>query len=205
MKAISFMKAISLFLALSFLFNLLSFDLVLAQEGEKLIVAVVDFTNIKKDPALDYLVKGIPESIITYLGKSGKLEIVERSRLEAALREMQLTMSGIVDEQTAVEVGKAVGANAIMVGSFLQIGNLIRINTRLIDVKTSRVIAAEQVQGTPGEEIFTLMDRTAAAFESVLGLDPEDTPSGIHLERCRAFERKPPEDGWDWSWDVGVK
>ena len=89
------MKGISLFLVITFLFNILSFDLVLAQDGEKLVMAVVDFSNTKGDPEFDYLVKGIPESIIPYLGKSGKLEIVERSRLESALKEMQLTMSGI--------------------------------------------------------------------------------------------------------------
>ena len=46
---------------------------------------------------------------------------------------------------------------------------------------------------------------SAAAFEGVLALDPEDAPSAIYLERCRDFEENPPPDGWDWSWDIQIK
>ncbi len=46
---------------------------------------------------------------------------------------------------------------------------------------------------------------SAAAFEGVLALDPEDAPSAIYLERCRDFEESPPPDGWDWSWDIQIK
>jgi len=127
------------------------------EESKKLVIAVVDFTNVGNDPQLEGLVKGIPESVTTYLGKKGKVRIVERSRLEAALKELQLGMTGIVDEETAARVGKAVGASAIMVGSFLKIGDLIRINARLIDVQTGEVIMADQVQGR-FEEVFGLMD-----------------------------------------------
>ena len=113
------------------------------EESKRLVIAVVDFTNVGKDPQLEGLVKGIPESVTIYLGKKGKVRIVERSRLEAALKELQLGMTGIVDEETAARVGKAVGASAIMVGSFLKIGDLIRINARLIDVQTGEVIMAQ--------------------------------------------------------------
>ena len=130
------------------------------EESKKLVIAVVDFTNVGNDPQLEGLVKGIPESVTTYLGKKGKVRIVERSRLEAALKELQLGMTGIVDEETAARVGKAVGASAIMVGSFLKIGDLIRINARLIDVQTGEVIMADQVQGR-FEEVFGLMDQVA--------------------------------------------
>ena len=38
------------------------------------------------------------------MASSGRLEIVERSRLEAALTEMDMSMLGIVDEETAAEI-----------------------------------------------------------------------------------------------------
>jgi hypothetical protein len=81
---------------------------------------------------------------------------------------MQLAQTGIVDEQMAVQVGKAVGADAVIVGSFLQIGDVIRINARLINVETSEIIVAEQVSGKPGTELFDLMDQTAASMEAKL-------------------------------------
>lgn len=135
---------------------------------DKIVIAVVDFRNTGNDESYDYLENTIPEAIITYLAKAGNVEIVERSRLKDALKEMELGMSGILDEQTAVEVGKAVGANAILVGSFVSIGDVIRINARLIDVKTSRIIKAEIVQGGVGKEIFNLMDEMASSIEAQL-------------------------------------
>jgi len=132
------------------------------------VIAVVDFKNTGQGSSLDYLEKTIPEAIITSLAKSGQIEIVERARLQDAVNELQLGISGIIDEATAIEVGRAVGANAIMLGSYVAIGERIRINARLIDVKTSKIIKAESVQGKVGEEIFDILDRMALAMEKQL-------------------------------------
>lgn len=139
---------------------------------DKIIIAVVDFRNTGGDEGLNYLEKTIPENIITRMAKSGETEIVERSRLQEALTEMELGFSGIVDEQSAVELGRAVGANAILLGSFASIGQKIRINARLIEVKSSRIIKAEVVEGNVSDEIFTMMDHLAYSMESQL-LDRE--------------------------------
>lgn len=153
-------KVIAIILTLSLMVSSVDIGTIFAQKAKRLTIAVVDFTNTNKDPKLDYLVKGIPESIITYLGKKGKVRIVERARLDVALKELKLGISGIVDEQTAVKIGKAVGATAIIVGSFIRAAGNIRINARLIDVQTGEVITAAQVQG-PLNEVFTLMDQTS--------------------------------------------
>lgn len=168
--------------------KLISFTLVLllvfqgsipifAQENSKITIAIMDFQNTSNKPDLDYLQRSIPEMLITNLAKRGRINIVERSRLQDALKEMELGMSGIVDQSRAVELGKAVGANAIMVGSYLDIGGIIRINARLIDVKTSKVLKAESVQGRTGKEIFTLMDQLAASIEAQL-LGESQKPAG---------------------------
>jgi len=138
------------------------------QEG-KTVIAIVDFRNTSQNARLDYLEQTIPEAISTTMARSGRLEIVERSRLEAAMREMEMSMLGVVDEATAAELGLAVGATTIMVGSFVSISGFIRINARLIDVQTARVLTAESVQGPEaGEGLFNLMDQIAVAMERQL-------------------------------------
>ena len=139
------------------------------QQGDKTIIAVVDFKNTSQNTRLNYLEQTIPEAISTTMARSGRLEIVERSRLEAAMQEMDMSMLGIVDEETAAELGRAVGATTIMVGSFVSISGFVRINARLIDVQTARVLTAESVQGPEaGEGLFNLMDQIAAAMERQL-------------------------------------
>ncbi len=151
-----------------FIFLLMITGVVFSQDKSKITIAIMDFQNTSGKHELDYLQKAIPEMLITNLAKSGKLNIVERGRLQDAIREMELGMSGIVDQSKAVELGRAVGANAIIVGSFLEISHMIRINARLIDVKTSKVLKAESVQGRTGKEIFDLMDKLAQSIENKL-------------------------------------
>lgn len=142
------------------------------QEGKN-VIAIVDFQNTSQNTRLDYLEKTIPEAVSTTMARSGRLEIVERSRLEAAMLEMEMSMLGVVDEATAAELGRAVGATTIMVGSFVSISGFIRINARLIDVQTARVLTAESVQGPEaGEGLFNLMDQIAIAMERQLAGAP---------------------------------
>lgn len=137
-------------------------------QDEKIIIAIVNFKNTSADEDLDYLEETIAEAISTTLAAGSRLEIVERGLLEEALKEIEMSMIGIVDEKTAAEVGRAVGANAVLVGSFVSIGRIIRINTRLVDVQTGKVIKAGNVQGSVGEEIFHLMDQVALSMEQEL-------------------------------------
>ena len=138
-------------------------------QQDRTVIAIVDFENTSENDRLDYLEQTIPEAISTNLARSGRLEIVERSRLEAAMQEMEMGLMGVVDEQTAAELGRAVGATTILVGSFVSISGFVRINARLIDVQTARVLAAENVQGSEaGEGLFNLMDQISAAMESQL-------------------------------------
>lgn len=163
---LSLRKSVATFLLATFCFHTVALPFV--QDAPKIIIAIVDFKNTSNDSDLDYLNQTIPESISTSMAKSGRLEIVERSRLEEALNEMQMSEVGIVDESQAAELGRAVGANAILVGSYVAIGGILRINARLIDVQTSRIIKAENVQGRVGSEIFNMMDEMAESMETQL-------------------------------------
>jgi len=159
-------------------------------KDSKIVIAVVDFRNTGGSEELNYLEKTIPENIITRMAKSGRTEIVERARLQDALKEMELGLAGIIDEQSAVELGRAVGANAILLGSFASIGQKIRINARLIDVKTSRIIKAEVVQGNVSSEIFQLMDQLAISMEQqLIGKEGET----IQYQQIPITEEQPSE------------
>lgn len=91
----------------------------------------------------------IAETLGTDLAKSDRLVLVERSQLDKALRELRLQSSGLTEPNQARRVGRLVGADAVIVGSFYLRGQQIVINARLVDVRTARVAPgrAENVQG----------------------------------------------------------
>ncbi len=183
-------KIIAVFLILGLVFQ--GTVPLFAQDQQKTSIAIVDFQNTSKNEDLNYLQDAIPEMLITNLAKGGNLNIVERSRLEDAIEEMELGMSGLVDQSRAVEIGKAVGASAIMVGSYLEIGGLIRINARLIDVKSSKVLKAESVQGRSGSEIFNLMDQLASSIEEQLIGKPQDDKRTVEIQRIQQQKEQKP-------------
>ncbi|MBL7136208.1 MAG: VWA domain-containing protein [Candidatus Marinimicrobia bacterium] len=128
---------------------------------DQLRIAIMDFQNLSNISDLDYLEKAIPEILITGLSLSKKIKIVERTRLEEILKEMQLTLSGAVDQERIVEVGKIAGAKAILLGSIIKAGETFRIDSRLIDASTGEVILAEKKEWSSESEVIAAVDLLA--------------------------------------------
>jgi len=108
------------------------------------VIAVSDFVGKPVEIGQE-----IAETLGTDLAKSERITLVERAQLGKALRELRLQNTGLTEPAQARKVGKLVGADAIIVGSFYVRGNQIVINARVVDVRTGKVMAgrAENVQG----------------------------------------------------------
>jgi len=87
----------------------------------------------------------IPEMLAEVIVNVGVYEVTERLLLGRVLQEQELAMTGIVDTRTAPQIGKVYGLDALVIGSYMQVGDEITINARLIDTTTGRVIAASTV------------------------------------------------------------
>jgi TolB-like protein len=98
-------------------------------------VAVLYFNNKTGLEDLNALQKGMAIMLITDLAKVGKLQVVERIRMQALLDEMNLGASGLVDPATAPKVGKMLGAYYLSTGD-IAIGKMAELNITpvLIDV-----------------------------------------------------------------------
>ncbi len=118
-------------------------------------VAVLDFETsgqLSKD-----LGRSVAELIRTEFAATGKYSVVERGQLEKVLGEQRFAQAGVVDEQTAAEIGELLGAKYVVIGSVVRFGTGLRgvytINVRFIDVSTGRVELAKTVKCTSEEEI----------------------------------------------------
>jgi TolB-like protein len=127
------------------------------------VFAVVDFSNDTGDPAKDYLQRGLANSLVTSLGSysNGLISIVERGQLTSLIREMGLSTTGVVDSSSAVKLGNALGATQIIVGGLVRTGSILRLNVRVINVKTSRLTLALSEDGRSEEELLMLIDKVA--------------------------------------------
>ena len=119
-------------------------------------VAVLPFAN-HGDDRFDPLVQGLPDMLTTTLEQAAELTIIERVQIDKALRNFKLEMSGPIDSDTALEVGAWLGADAVIVGSFLRFGRVFRIDARMIDAATGEVMIAQSARGGE-EEVLAMVD-----------------------------------------------
>jgi hypothetical protein len=69
--------------------------------------------------------------------KTGRFQMVERSQLDAVLREGKFQHSGLVDDATAAKLGKQMGASLVLVGTYTgNIGHTAEVTTHFFGSKT---------------------------------------------------------------------
>ncbi|MDZ4165794.1 MAG: CsgG/HfaB family protein [Smithellaceae bacterium] len=143
------------------------------QKIGKIRLAVLYFDNecITDRERLDALRKGIADTLITDLGRLGRLQVVERERLGALLSELKLQHSGLVNPHTAVKIGRILGVQALLMGSYTAIDGMIRIDARIVEVETGLILKAEEVTGQT-DDFFQLeellVEKIAAGLDAPL-------------------------------------
>jgi len=84
----------------------------------------------------------ILDELITSLSKNNDIIVVERGQLSKVIDELKLNLSGLLDEKDYKEFGKILNIDVICFGSISQLGNSIKLNFRLIDTETAKIIGA---------------------------------------------------------------
>jgi hypothetical protein len=78
-------------------------------------------------------------SVTHALRTSGRVVIVEREVLHKVLAELKLSVSDIVDSQTALRPGRVLAARLLAIGSFTPTGKMGLFSMRLVETETSLV------------------------------------------------------------------
>lgn len=130
-------------------------------------VAVLYFQN-QGNPELEPLKVGLSQMMTTDLVGAGGAKIVERVQLQAVLDELKLGHSAVVDKDTSAKVGKLLGAEYLVLGSYFSLGGTLRVDARLVRVETGEIVHAFGENGAVGD-LFDLERRVAASFRDRLG------------------------------------
>lgn len=91
------------------------------QQDKRLIVAIVDFTNQTGVPYYDTFTDGLTGIMLDELQKTKAFRLIERNRVGAVLDELKMSMSGLVDPETAKQVGKQLGVDALLFGNITSV------------------------------------------------------------------------------------
>ena len=81
------------------------------------------------------------EQLIFCLVQAGKFRIVERRELDVIRTEQNFQLSGDVDDETAVSIGRMAGAGIVITGTILPYGSDKHLTVRALDVESSQIRA----------------------------------------------------------------
>ena len=110
--------------------------------SENINAAFLSIENMNKNPGYDYL-QGIIEGLFLFdISTAEGLSITDRSDLDSVLYEQKLKLSGIVeDKDTSMTIGKMIGADYLLSGSYVFLGEDLLINIKAINVVTGKATA----------------------------------------------------------------
>jgi TolB-like protein len=83
-----------------------------------------------------YLIEEITSAIV----KQKLFTVVERSQLDLIRQEEKFQLSGEVSDESAQAIGKKLGAQVIITGSFETLGNYHRFRIQVIEVETATIL-----------------------------------------------------------------
>lgn len=130
-------------------------------------LAILFFDYSGKDEALAPLREGLAQMLISDFSAGGQVRVVERTRLKALLEEQKLGRSGQVDPTTASRLGKLLGARFLVLGSFFDLKNVLRIDARVVEVETGRIVRSVGANGA-ADDFWTLEKTLAQKLGEVL-------------------------------------
>ena len=99
-------------------------------------IALLNF-NSPADNFSEYVLTELEANLF----ETGKLTIVDRKEIELIRGEFNFQMSGEVDDDSMQELGRILGAQAIVTGSLTEIGGLYRIVVRVLNQESAALMA----------------------------------------------------------------
>jgi len=115
------------------------------QLGARMSLAIMPF---EKTGEVSSLCDVIYDNLVSSFADQDRFNIVSRgAELETVMQELKLSQTDLVDKTKAVQVGKMVSADGILMGTIRETKGAIEIYARLVNTETSSLFDARDVYG----------------------------------------------------------
>jgi tetratricopeptide (TPR) repeat protein len=84
------------------------------------------------------------ELVMAYFVSDGRFRIVEREQLSHILQEQKLALSDLTERETAIQVGRLLSADAILMGTIHETADSFEVVSWLADVETSEILESKE-------------------------------------------------------------
>ncbi len=139
---------------------------VAASSDGKPSIAVLYFENNTGNASLDWMRKGLTDLMVTGLSQSPDIEVIGTDRLQQILQELHHPNGAAITADVAQQVALRTGANSVLIGNFVKVGDTIRISASLKDVKTNKIVGSERVEGDGDASVLKTIDELTRLIKS---------------------------------------
>jgi tetratricopeptide (TPR) repeat protein/TolB-like protein len=129
------------------------------------VVAIAPIDVTVADSAVRWLGDGLPQMIAARLSRAADVSVVLPSRVRAVQVRAELP-SGALSTAQLRELGRRVGADAVVSGAVAGRGGVTALELALVDTRSGQVVRLDAVADS---SVFTLVDRAAVRLLDALG------------------------------------
>ncbi|MEW5977182.1 MAG: protein kinase [Acidobacteriota bacterium] len=161
--------------------------------GEPRTVAVVEIENLSQDPSIEWLNRGVAELLTTNLAQAQDLDVISTERIRGLIRRRSAE-GGRLPAGEAQEVAREARADLFVSGALLKVGSRLRLDLRVQETHSGKVLIAEKVEGANAQAVFGMVDQTTIDILGRLMPGEELTKPNVaasltaNLEALRAYE-----------------
>ena len=99
------------------------------------------------------VVQSVTSLIETALVRTKAYTVVSTTDRDQVLKAQETALAGCDDEACAIQIGRLLAAQHIVVGNVSTLGKKFIINARIIDISTSQIVGAESASATNVEDL----------------------------------------------------
>lgn len=133
-------------------------------------IAILRFENSSGAAEIDWLRDGLPDMLATTLSKSRALDVLTRTQVYGRRNR---TDPG--SPEAAIELARSVHAQAAAIGRFSKLGESIRVDVWVYDVRNGSLLASENLTVEKQDQLLAQVDFLATRISSHLAPQSKDT------------------------------
>ena len=135
-------------------------------------VVIMPFSNNSGDMNLNHYRLGLSVMLITDLSQSRYVSVVREDRISSILLEIDLSNAPNFSSEDLSEVARKLGASHIIQGSFIKIGETLRIDVDVIETRSMKSVGTSKVEDIE-TNLSSLIDELTKKIKSYLNLMDE--------------------------------
>jgi len=137
------------------------------KKGSKIAILVMRCDSARMS---NYLIEELTSVIVN----QRNFTVVDRAQLDLIQQEMNFQMSGEVSDSSMQEIGKKLGAQAIVTGTFEPVGNFYRFRVRVIEVESAAILFIYSANVQNDQVVASLMGSSGAGLAVVSASDSQN-------------------------------